>query len=301
MGIPTFRFVDRHHEQFVCSICLDVAADPVATNNCGHIYCESCLSVCEQHFRPMAQCPSCQQTLQQPKFKPIEGPIKRVYLDLRMKCLNNSCHESLDISSYLHHDNNCLMPSAPFEMEPEFHSMTPYDQIGVSLINPMAPVMDSGGIHPFRRYNWRGWGVVRDTDYVFIRSNRIVLKLYIRKNGYSLILINNIVTINGPDGSTKTGSSEVLCRYLEKLIETVRPGVSSQEILPTVGRDKLTIHDWTFSCHEAGILTIQNSANPVTTIQLTEYLHRLVYVCGGTKRSFEAKTFLGPEFNQLLY
>lgn len=295
--------MDRNYEQFVCSICLDVAVNPVATNNCGHIYCESCLSVCE-HFLLMAQCPSCQQTLQQPKFKPIEGPIKRVYLDLRMKCLNGSCHESFDISCYLHHDKNCLMPSAPFEMdEPESHSMTPYDQIEVSLINnPMPLVMEeSGGIHPFRRYNWRGWGVVRDTDYVFIRSNRIVLKLYIRKNGYSLILINNHVTINGPDGSTKTGSSEVLIRYLEKLIETVGPYASSQEILPTVGRDKLTIHDWTFSCHEVGILTIQNSANPVTTIQLTEYLHRLVYVCGGIKRSFEAKTFLGPEFDQLLH
>lgn len=102
MGIPTHRFMDRQHEQFVCSICLDVAADPVATNSCDHIFCRACLSNVKQ-----PRCPTCQQKLQNPKFKPIQGSIKRIYIDLKIRCLNSMCDKSLNIGSFSYHDDNC--------------------------------------------------------------------------------------------------------------------------------------------------------------------------------------------------
>ena len=107
MGIPSCRFTDRQHEQFVCTICLDVAADPVATNNCDHIFCRSCLSVSK-----VVKCPTCQEKLQQPKFNPIQGSIKRIYVDLKIKCINAMCNQSLDIGNYSKHDDNCPLSFA---------------------------------------------------------------------------------------------------------------------------------------------------------------------------------------------
>ena len=68
MGIPTCRFTDRQHEQFVCSICLDVAQDPVATNNCDHIFCRGCMY---SHNSP--KCATCQQKLLQAQIHAVEG------------------------------------------------------------------------------------------------------------------------------------------------------------------------------------------------------------------------------------
>ena len=108
MGIPTCRFTDRQHEQFVCSICLDVAQDPVATNNCDHIFCRGCMC---SHNSPT--CATCQQKLLQPKFMPLKGSIKRIYMDLKVKCLNTMCTQQLDVGSYANHDQNCPISFIP--------------------------------------------------------------------------------------------------------------------------------------------------------------------------------------------
>lgn len=102
MGIPTCRFIGDKHELFVCAICLDVAADPVATNDCDHMFCNSCLEEADS-----AQCPSCREELKNPKWSPIKGSIKRIYTNLQLKCLTDSCAHVLDTSSYAYHDENC--------------------------------------------------------------------------------------------------------------------------------------------------------------------------------------------------
>ena len=45
--------------------------------------------------------------VQDPKWNEIKGALKRVYADLRMKCLNPSCDKGLTPSDYKYHDENC--------------------------------------------------------------------------------------------------------------------------------------------------------------------------------------------------
>lgn len=102
MGIPSCRFLDRNHDQFTCPICLEVAADPVAVNGCDHIFCQTCIDSDE-----LKKCPTCQVGFKNPKWNEIERISRRIYLDLRMKCLNPSCDETLTPSDYKNHDENC--------------------------------------------------------------------------------------------------------------------------------------------------------------------------------------------------
>ena len=114
MGIPSCRFVDRSHDQFTCTICLDVASNPVAITDCEHVFCLSCIGSDQ-----IAKCPTCQAPFTEPKWSELKGALKRIYYDLNVKCLNPSCDQrlttsnnpscdqSLTTSNYEDHDENC--------------------------------------------------------------------------------------------------------------------------------------------------------------------------------------------------
>lgn len=94
--------MDRQHEQFVCSICIEFAIDPVVMNDCDHIFCKECAV-------PWIgdACALCNQNLLDPKCFPIKGSIKRIYLDLKMRCLNLQCNVVLEVTNFKDHDDNC--------------------------------------------------------------------------------------------------------------------------------------------------------------------------------------------------
>ncbi|KAI7800396.1 E3 ubiquitin/ISG15 ligase TRIM25-like [Triplophysa rosa] len=56
----------EHHEQFVCSICLDTLKEPV-TIPCGHSYCLMCINDCwgQKEQRPPYRCPQCRESFTQ--------------------------------------------------------------------------------------------------------------------------------------------------------------------------------------------------------------------------------------------
>ena len=74
MGIPSCRFTERNHELFTCTVCLDVAEDPVVVTGCEHIFCRKCVEKEE-----MVKCPTCQEPFKEPKWNETERfQLKRV-------------------------------------------------------------------------------------------------------------------------------------------------------------------------------------------------------------------------------
>nr|XP_021324271.1 E3 ubiquitin/ISG15 ligase TRIM25-like isoform X2 [Danio rerio] len=55
--------ISVEHDQFSCSVCLDLLKDPV-TINCGHSYCMSCLTDCwnKEDQKGVYSCPQCRKT-----------------------------------------------------------------------------------------------------------------------------------------------------------------------------------------------------------------------------------------------
>lgn len=100
MGIPSCRFMDKLHEEFICSVCLDVTLDPVLDDECQHVFCRECIKK-----DTLDKCPTCQE----PFEVVIELPLcfRRCYLALRVRCLNPSCDQALDVTTFLDHDKRC--------------------------------------------------------------------------------------------------------------------------------------------------------------------------------------------------
>lgn len=107
MGIPSCRFVSDQHEQFICAICLDVSDNPVVTKECEHIFCASCINSTE-----LIRCPACNQELESAAgnseaTRVISGLLRRVYYNMKLRCLNPTCDTVLLISDYENHDASC--------------------------------------------------------------------------------------------------------------------------------------------------------------------------------------------------
>ncbi|XP_015279102.1 PREDICTED: zinc finger protein RFP-like [Gekko japonicus] len=56
-------------EETTCSICLEYFRDPVIID-CGHIFCQACLTEYCGKFGTDASCPHCRETVQQKNFRP---------------------------------------------------------------------------------------------------------------------------------------------------------------------------------------------------------------------------------------
>ncbi|XP_054834151.1 zinc finger protein RFP-like [Eublepharis macularius] len=57
-------------EETTCSICLEYFKDPVIID-CGHIFCQACITRCWREYNRNVPCPQCRKTVQQRNFRPV--------------------------------------------------------------------------------------------------------------------------------------------------------------------------------------------------------------------------------------
>ncbi|KAG6923103.1 tripartite motif containing 27, partial [Chelydra serpentina] len=55
--------------ELTCSVCLDYFEDPVSLD-CGHHFCQTCITQCWEALRTNFHCPECRETFSQRNFKP---------------------------------------------------------------------------------------------------------------------------------------------------------------------------------------------------------------------------------------
>ncbi|XP_042308693.1 E3 ubiquitin-protein ligase TRIM39-like isoform X1 [Sceloporus undulatus] len=63
------NFIQEFSYEITCSICLEYFKDPVIID-CGHNFCQSCLTKCWEKSSTAPSCPQCRAIFQQQSFKP---------------------------------------------------------------------------------------------------------------------------------------------------------------------------------------------------------------------------------------
>ncbi|XP_078244787.1 E3 ubiquitin-protein ligase TRIM7-like [Pogona vitticeps] len=63
------ELIKQFREEATFSICLEYFKDPVVIN-CGHNFCQTCLTRCWENLGTEASCPQCRQTVLEKKFRP---------------------------------------------------------------------------------------------------------------------------------------------------------------------------------------------------------------------------------------
>ncbi|XP_015279110.1 PREDICTED: zinc finger protein RFP-like [Gekko japonicus] len=67
--MATERLLGEFCEETTCSICLEYFKDPVILD-CGHNFCQACLTQCGAESGTGACCPQCREVFQQKNFRP---------------------------------------------------------------------------------------------------------------------------------------------------------------------------------------------------------------------------------------
>lgn len=98
MGIDKNRFFSNV-ENFLCGICKNVVLDPVLINGCEHYLCRLCVP---DHLEV---CPTCGSRFS--AYHEIGLALKRVYLEIKLKCSYISCQDQLTIGNYALHEQTC--------------------------------------------------------------------------------------------------------------------------------------------------------------------------------------------------
>ncbi|CAH1173687.1 unnamed protein product [Phaedon cochleariae] len=174
---------------------------------------------------------------------------------------------------------------------------------------------DAKEILPGKAYHWRDWSVCRGRDCLYIWSDAAALELSNGSNGwFRFILDGKLATMyssGSPEGGADTTgkgraadsltTEENRGEFLEKLQRAraaVRCTNNSTPLLSKPGPTRLVVGNWSLTARKEAEIHIHNSDGQQQTTILREDLPGFIFESNrGTKHSFIAETFLGPEFS----
>ncbi|XP_069356468.1 E3 ubiquitin-protein ligase Ufd4 isoform X1 [Maniola hyperantus] len=149
-------------------------------------------------------------------------------------------------------------------------------------------------------YWWGEWSLCRGRDALYVWSDAAALELSTGSNGWFRFLLDGKLATMYSSGSPEhqTDNTENRGEFIDKL-QRARASVKNcvpQSILSKPGPTKLILGNWVLSCKKEKELHIHNTDGQQQTTILREDLPGFIFESNrGTKHSFTAETFLGPE------
>ncbi|CAH0714365.1 unnamed protein product, partial [Brenthis ino] len=149
-------------------------------------------------------------------------------------------------------------------------------------------------------YCWGEWSLCRGRDALYVWSDAAALELSTGSNGWFRFLLDGKLATMYSSGSPEhqTDNTENRGEFIDKL-QRARGSVKNcvpQSILSKPGPTKLILGNWVLSCKKEKELHIHNTDGQQQTTILREDLPGFIFESNrGTKHSFTAETFLGPE------
>ena len=109
MGFPFDMFVYPPGKSLICSICTEVARDPVILKNCGHLFCKDCITLWIERVDSSKDCPDCRQgPLTPDDFCPTPRVFRQMFNELQVKCRKEGCSSICNLENYEEHFNQCV-------------------------------------------------------------------------------------------------------------------------------------------------------------------------------------------------
>ncbi|KAL0831252.1 hypothetical protein ABMA28_002100 [Loxostege sticticalis] len=170
---------------------------------------------------------------------------------------------------------------------------------GESLV-PAGSSEDASCLSSGVAYSWGEWSLCRGRDALYVWSDAAALELSTGSNGWFRFLLDGKLATMYSSGSPEhqTDNTENRGEFIDKL-QRARASVKNvvpQPILSKPGPAKLILGNWALSCKKEKELQIHNTDGQQQTTILREDLPGFIFESNrGTKHSFTAETFLGPE------
>ncbi|XP_047508837.1 E3 ubiquitin-protein ligase HECTD1 isoform X4 [Pieris napi] len=149
-------------------------------------------------------------------------------------------------------------------------------------------------------YSWGEWSLCRGRDALYVWSDAAALELSTGSNGWFRFLLDGKLATMYSSGSPEhqTDNTENRGEFIDKL-QRARASVKTsvpQPILSKPSNTKLILGNWVLSCKKEKELHIHNTDGQQQTTILREDLPGFIFESNrGTKHSFTAETFLGPD------
>ncbi|XP_041988693.1 E3 ubiquitin-protein ligase Ufd4 isoform X4 [Aricia agestis] len=149
-------------------------------------------------------------------------------------------------------------------------------------------------------YVWGEWSLCRGRDALYVWSDAAAIELSTGSNGWFRFLLDHKLATMYSSGSPEhqTDNTENRGEFIDKL-QRARASVKNavpQPILSKPSNTRLILGNWVLSCKKEKELHIHNTDGQQQTTILREDLPGFIFESNrGTKHSFTAETFLGPE------
>ncbi|CAK1540512.1 unnamed protein product [Leptosia nina] len=163
-----------------------------------------------------------------------------------------------------------------------------------------SPGEDASSLASGTAYSWGEWFLCRGRDALYVWSDVAALELSTGSNGWFRFLLDGKLATMYSSGSPEhqTDNTENRGEFIDKL-QRARASVKNsvpQPILSKPGNTKLILGNWVLSCKKEKELHIHNTDGQQQTTILREDLPGFIFESNrGTKHSFTAETFLGPD------